>query len=180
MNSWNIVKRNRDVRAEMKKNGQLLYSTHELDRDCDLGLDVSELGTRLVGEGRTHIDRIVQWRITSESLRPVLGNWATAPQLDPWADGRGGRGRTSSTRLEGRISWVSTRHDAGEDGDELRVTPRRSTRQRTHSAIDALYSQRARSTRCELPRQRKNDITMHDCRLWKQTAKSRSGRDVYV
>jgi len=83
MNAWNIVKRKRDVRAEMKKNWQLQYSTHELDRGSDLGLDVSELGSRLVGEGRTYIERIVQWRITSESLRPALGNWATAPQPDP-------------------------------------------------------------------------------------------------
>jgi len=46
---------------------QLQYSTHELDRNCDLGLGVSELGTWLVGEGRTHID--VELRSSHFSLR---------------------------------------------------------------------------------------------------------------
>ena len=53
---------------------QLQYSTHELDRDCDLGLSVSELGTWLVGEGRTQIyDR------SAENYDQVTGVRAQQP-----------------------------------------------------------------------------------------------------
>lgn len=129
------------------ENWQLQYSTHELDRNCDLGVGVSELGTWLVGEGRTQIDdRSVEnydqvtavraWQLNdrfrlhvNRSERPPLGGPAAAV-----ADVTAGV-ELHRPGMERRISRVSTRHDVGEDRDEPRVTPRRSTRQQTpHSS----------------------------------------------
>ena len=104
------------------------------------------------------------WSSCPATERPLLTARQperAAPRLSVGRWQRDGRGRASSTRVERRISWVSTRQDVGDSSDEPQVTPRRSTRQQRHSSRvaqthDRLFIYRVRvSTKTQMKENKK-------------------------